>query len=142
MKRLSFISQFKIESLLLFTNCRKVPGKMPGLGVETKKTMSVKTLTKNMKKLIQFISFNFLFCGSTIVVITIEMQHPLSFYLTSFSIRFLSFSPANLTHKTNSSPIILTVFSLCFTWIFNFLMSSGMWSACFSRSYSFLLLLF
>ena len=29
MKRLSFITQFKIEFLLLFTGCRKVLGKMP-----------------------------------------------------------------------------------------------------------------
>ena len=29
-KRLSFITQFKIEFLLLFTGCRKVLGKMPG----------------------------------------------------------------------------------------------------------------
>ena len=28
-KRLSFITQFKTEFLLLFTGCRKVPGKMP-----------------------------------------------------------------------------------------------------------------
>ena len=31
MKRLSFITQFKIEFLLLFTGCRKVLGKMPEL---------------------------------------------------------------------------------------------------------------
>ena len=30
MKRLSFITQFKIEFLLLFTGCRKMHGKMPG----------------------------------------------------------------------------------------------------------------
>ena len=30
MKRLSFITQFKIEFLLPFTGCRKVLGKMPG----------------------------------------------------------------------------------------------------------------
>ena len=30
-KRLSFITQFKIEFLLLFTGCRKMLGKMPGL---------------------------------------------------------------------------------------------------------------
>ena len=29
MKRLSFITQFKIEFLLQFTSCRNVPGKMP-----------------------------------------------------------------------------------------------------------------
>ena len=29
MKRLSFITQFKIELLLPFSGCRKVPGKMP-----------------------------------------------------------------------------------------------------------------
>ena len=29
MKRLSFITQFKIEFLLPFTGCRKVLGKMP-----------------------------------------------------------------------------------------------------------------
>ena len=29
-KRLSFINQFKVEFLLLFTSCRKVLGKMPG----------------------------------------------------------------------------------------------------------------
>ena len=29
MKRLSFITQFKIEVLLSFTGCRKVLGKMP-----------------------------------------------------------------------------------------------------------------
>ena len=29
MKRLSFITQFKIQFLLLFTGCRKVLGKMP-----------------------------------------------------------------------------------------------------------------
>ena len=29
MKRLSFITQFKIEFLLLFTGCRKVLGKIP-----------------------------------------------------------------------------------------------------------------
>ena len=28
-RRLSFITQFKIEFLLLFTSCRKVLGKMP-----------------------------------------------------------------------------------------------------------------
>ena len=30
MKRLSFITQLKIEFLLLFTGCRNVLGKMPG----------------------------------------------------------------------------------------------------------------
>ena len=30
MKRMCFITQFKIEFLLLFTSCRKVLGKMPG----------------------------------------------------------------------------------------------------------------
>ena len=30
MKRLSFITQFKIEFLLPFTGCRNVFGKMPG----------------------------------------------------------------------------------------------------------------
>ena len=29
MKRLSFITQFKIEILILLTHCRKVLGKMP-----------------------------------------------------------------------------------------------------------------
>ena len=29
MKRLSFITQFKVEFLLRFTDCRKVLGKMP-----------------------------------------------------------------------------------------------------------------
>ena len=29
-KRLSFITQFKFEFLLLFNGCRKVIGKMPG----------------------------------------------------------------------------------------------------------------
>ena len=29
-KRLSFITQFKIKFLLPFSDCRKVPGKMPG----------------------------------------------------------------------------------------------------------------
>ena len=29
MKRLSFITQFKIEFLLAFTGCRKLLGKMP-----------------------------------------------------------------------------------------------------------------
>ena len=29
MERLSFIIQFKVEFLLLFTSCRKVLGKMP-----------------------------------------------------------------------------------------------------------------
>ena len=33
MKRLSFITQFKIEFLLLFNGCRKVLGKMPLLGI-------------------------------------------------------------------------------------------------------------
>ena len=33
MKRLNFITQFKIEFLLLFTGCRKVPGKMPVMHV-------------------------------------------------------------------------------------------------------------
>ena len=33
-KRLSFITQFKIEFLLLFTGCRKVLGKMPGYIME------------------------------------------------------------------------------------------------------------
>ena len=32
MKRLSFITQFKIEFLLLFTGCTKVLGKMPESG--------------------------------------------------------------------------------------------------------------
>ena len=31
LKKLSFITQFKIEFLLLFTGCRKVLGKMPGV---------------------------------------------------------------------------------------------------------------
>ena len=31
MKKLSFITQFEIEFLLLFTGCRKVLGKMPVL---------------------------------------------------------------------------------------------------------------
>ena len=31
MKRLSFITQFKIEFLLLFTGCRNVPGKIPAV---------------------------------------------------------------------------------------------------------------
>ena len=31
MKKLSFITQFKIEFLLPFTVCRKEPGKMPDL---------------------------------------------------------------------------------------------------------------
>ena len=31
MKRLSFITQFKIEFLLPFTSCRKVLGKMPDI---------------------------------------------------------------------------------------------------------------
>ena len=31
MKRLSFITQFKVQFLLLFTGCRKVLGKMPSL---------------------------------------------------------------------------------------------------------------
>ena len=34
MKKLSFITQFKIEFLLQFTGCRKVLGKMPGGGSE------------------------------------------------------------------------------------------------------------
>ena len=34
--RLSFITQFKIESLLLFNGCRKVLGKMPILGFTEK----------------------------------------------------------------------------------------------------------
>ena len=33
MKRLSFKTKFKMESLLPFTGCRKVLGKMPGSGV-------------------------------------------------------------------------------------------------------------
>ena len=33
MKRLSFITQFKIQFLLLFTSCRKVLGKLPNLKV-------------------------------------------------------------------------------------------------------------
>ena len=35
MKRLSFITQFKNQFLLLFTGCRKVLGKMPDLSVFT-----------------------------------------------------------------------------------------------------------
>ena len=30
-KRLSFIGQFKFEFLIIFTGCREVVGKMPGL---------------------------------------------------------------------------------------------------------------
>ena len=37
MKRLSFITQFKIEFLLPFTNCREVLGKMPGFMENLKK---------------------------------------------------------------------------------------------------------
>ena len=37
MKRLSFITQFRIEFLLLPTGCRKVLGKMPEKGGESKK---------------------------------------------------------------------------------------------------------
>ena len=33
MKRLSFITQFKIELLLPFTSCRKLLGKMPAIRV-------------------------------------------------------------------------------------------------------------
>ena len=29
MKRITFITQFKVEFLLPFKSCRKVPGKMP-----------------------------------------------------------------------------------------------------------------
>ena len=35
MKRLSFITQFKIEFLLTFTGCRKVLGKMPATLLNT-----------------------------------------------------------------------------------------------------------
>ena len=39
MKRLSSITQFKIEFLLLFNNCRKVLGKMPEYcGISIKQT--------------------------------------------------------------------------------------------------------
>ena len=44
MKELSFITQFKIEFLLLFTCCRKVLGKVPGV-------ITLKTDTKFKRKL-------------------------------------------------------------------------------------------
>ena len=86
-----------------------------------------------MKKLIQFVSFNFLFCSLTIAfsrdgVSTFVLS---DFLFSSFALitKCMSlFSFANLTHSANSSPIILTAFSFCFTWSFNLSKSSEMWS--------------
>ena len=45
MKRLSFITQFKIEFILPFTGCRKVLGKMPAITMKSFLSLRKKSIT-------------------------------------------------------------------------------------------------